>query len=265
MDFSRAFKEIFGFFFKQELKAKRTRVFFLLSFLPILLVLIAKINEIRATYGEATSAQVFTQAVLIIYIQLLIPILALLFGSGIVNEEVDNKTLVFLTTSPIPKPSIITGKFAAYVLLGIIIVNVGLFLCFLIVNINRLGKMVHVKEFFSFVGVGILGLVTYMALFTLLGTLLKKAGVVLGLLFIFGWENLVQYFPGITQKFTVIHWIKSLLPRGFRGTVFKALMFRLEPSSTLESLVVLIIFVTAALVAASLIFKNREYILSETV
>ena len=228
-------------------------------------MLIAKINEIRSPYGEATSAQVFTQAVLIIYIQLLIPILALLFGSGIVNEEVDNKTLVFLTTSPVPKPSIIIGKFAAYVLLSIIIVNVGLFLCFLIVNINRLGNMVHVKEFVSFVGVGIVGLVTYMALFTLLGTLLKKAGVVLGLLFIFGWETVVQYIPGVTQKFTVIHWIKSLLPHGARGTVFKVLMFQLEPSSTLESLVVLIIFVTGALVAASLIFQNKEYILSETV
>jgi ABC-2 type transport system permease protein len=265
MDFSRAFKEIFGFFFKQELKAKRTKVFFLLSFLPILIVLIAKIIEISSPYGKGTSAQVFTQVVLTIYIQLLIPILALFFGSGIVNEEVENKTLVFLTTAPIPKPSIITGKFAAYVLLGIIIVNVGLILCFLIVNINRLGNMVHIKEFFSFISVGIVALVTYMALFMLLGTLLKKAGVVLGLLFIFGWENVVQYFPGVTQKFTIIHWIKSLLPHGARGTVFKFLMLQLEPSSTLESLVVLIIFVIGALVAASLIFQNKEYILSETI
>jgi ABC-type transport system involved in multi-copper enzyme maturation permease subunit len=233
--------------------------------MPILIVVIAKLNELRGAYVEATSAEVFTQAVLITYIQLLIPILALLFGSGVVNEEVDNKTLVFLTTAPIPKPSIVTGKFAAYALLSIIIINAGLILCFLVVNIDRLGKMVLVKEFFSFLWVGIVAVVTYMALFTLLGTLLKKAGVVLGLLFIFGWENLVQYFPGITQKFTVVHWIKSLLPRGARGTVFKALMFRLEPSPPLETLVVLVIFVTGVLVTACLIFQNKEYILSETV
>jgi len=39
----------------------------------------------------------------------------------------------------------------------------------------------------------------------------------------------------------------------------------LEPSSILESLVALIIFVTGALVAACLLFQNKEYILSETV
>jgi ABC-2 type transport system permease protein len=160
---------------------------------------------------------------------------------------------------------VVLGKFAAYALLSAIIVNAGLILSFLVVNIERLDRMSHVKAFLSFVVVGILGLITYMALFTVLGTFLKKAGVVLGLMFVFGWENVVQYFPGITQKFTVIHWIKSLLPEGARGTVFKFLMFQLEPSSTTESLVVLIVFITAALIASCLIFKNKEYIISETV
>ena len=111
-----------------------------------------------------------------------------------------------------------------------------------------------------------MALVAYMALFTLLGTIMKKAGVVLGLLFIFGWENSVQYFPGVTQKFTVIHWIKSMLPRVSEDSSFlQILMFRLEPSSTLESLVVLTIFVIGALTAASFVFRNKEYILSDSV
>jgi ABC-type transport system involved in multi-copper enzyme maturation permease subunit len=261
-----AFKEIFVFFFKQELKSKRTRIFLLISFLPVLILVITKIVELTNPYAEVTAAQMFSRAMLIVYIQFLIPILALFFGSSIINEEVDNKTLVFLTTSPIPKPSIVLGKFVAYVLLGGIIVNIGLFLCFLTVNIDQLGQMVYVKEFFSFLGAGFLALVAYMTLFTLLGTIMKKAGVVFGLLFIFGWENLVQYFPGVTQKFTVIHWVKSMLPRVSEGSSFlQILMFRLEPSSTVESLIVLTIFVIGALTAASFVFKNKEYILSDSV
>jgi ABC-type transport system involved in multi-copper enzyme maturation permease subunit len=190
----------------------------------------------------------------------------LFFGSGIINEETDNKTLVFLTTSPIPKPAVVLGKFAAYALLGVIIVDIGLILCFLTINIDRLGEMEYVKEFLSFVGAGILALVAYMALFTLLGALMKKAGVVLGLLFIFGWESLVQYIPGITQKFTVIHWVKSMLPQVSGGNSFlKILMFRLQPSSPAESSIVLAIFVIAALTAASIVFDNKEYILSDSV
>jgi ABC-2 type transport system permease protein len=266
MNLPDAFKEIFSFFFKQELRSKRTRVFFLISFLPVLILVITKIVELGNPHAGVTAEQVFSRSMLILYIQFLIPILSLFFGSSIINEEVDNKTLVFLTTAPIPKPAVILGKFAAYILLGLIIVDSGLFLCILTVNINQLGHMVYVREFLSFVVAGALALVTYMALFTLMGTVMKKAGVVLGLLFIFGWETIVQYFPGITQKFTVIHWIKSMLPRVSEGSSFlKVLMFRLEPSSPVEALVVLTIFITGALAIAANVFKNKEYILSDNV
>jgi ABC-type transport system involved in multi-copper enzyme maturation permease subunit len=264
MNLQTAFKEIFVFFFKQEIKSKRTRLFIVFSLLPVIILLFAKISELSAA-GDVTAEKVFTRAILITYIQLLVPLLALLFGSSVVNEEVDNKTLVFLTTTPIPRASIILGKFFAYGLLAAIIINLGLFLCFVVLNIDRPGDMLYVKEVFIFSGVSILGTLTYMSLFTLLGTLMKKAGVVLGLMFIFGWENVVQYFPGITQKFTVIHWVKSLLPKISGSQGFQFLMFRLEPSPAVTSIVVLAIFVVAALIAASIVFKNKEYILSENV
>lgn len=263
MSFTAAFKEIFFFFFKQDLKSRRTKVFLLFSLIPVLILLIAKIVELSNPAADVLAAKIFSRVLLIIYIQLLIPLLSLLFGSLIVNEEVDHKTLVFLTTAPIPRPAVIVGKYAAYILLTAIIVNLGLFLCFLIVNISPSGDVVQAGQFFSYVGVGALALVTYTALFALLGTLFKKS-MVLGLLYIFGWENIVQYFPGTTQKFTVIHWIKSLLPVSSEGgSLLSLLVFRLEPSSVLESIVVLLLFISAALIASSIIFKNKEYILSD--
>lgn len=266
MNLQEAFKEIFVFFFKQELKSKRTRIFFLISFLPVLIFVIVKIIELTNPQAHVTAAEIFPKTILIVYIKLLIPILSLFLGSSIINEEVENKTLVFLTTSPIPKPSVVLGKFVAYVLLAVIIVNVGLFLCFLTINIDQLGEMERIKEFFSFFGGGFLALVAYMVLFTLLGTIMKKAGVVLGLLFIFGWETFVQILPGVTQKFTVIHWIKSMLPRVSEGSsFFSFLMYQLDPPTLVESLLVLIIFVIGALTAASFVFKNKEYILSDSV
>jgi len=265
MSLTAAFKEIFVFFFKQDVKSKRTKIFLFFSLIPVLILLIAKIVELNNPAADVLAAKIFSRVILVVYIQLLIPILALLFGSLIVNEEVDNKTLVFLTTSPIPKPAVILGKYAAYILLSAIIVNLGLLLCFLIVNISPSGQAPQVREFLSYLGVGTLALVTYTAFFTLLGTLFKKS-MVLGILFIFGWENVVQYFPGTTQKFTIIHWIKSLLPAASDGGSFlRFLVFRLEPSSTAESLIVLMLFIAAALVASSLIFQNKEYLLSDTV
>jgi ABC-type transport system involved in multi-copper enzyme maturation permease subunit len=255
-----ASKEIFTFFFKQGIKSKKAKIFFLLSFLPVLVLLIAKIIELTNPAARITAAEIFSKAMLIIYIQLLVPILALLFGSLVINEEIDNKTLIYLTTSPVPKPAIIVGKYLAYIVLSAIIINAGLLLCFLVINIDQLGEVSYLRQFLTFVGVGGLALIAYSAFFTLLGTLIKKS-VILGLLFIFGWENVVQYFPGVTQKFTFIHYIKSLLP--YTADNVKFLVFKLEPSGTAESIVVLLLLTLLSLFAASLIFKGKEYILSE--
>lgn len=232
----------------------------MLSFLPVLVLIIAKIFELTDPGARITAADIFSKAMLIIYIQLLIPILALFFGSLVVNEEMDNKTLIYLTTSPVPKPAIILGKYAAYILLTAIIVNAGLLLSFITINIDRLGRAVYVNQFLTFVGVGFLALLAYTAFFTLLGTIFKKS-VVFGLLFIFGWESLVQYFPGVTQKFTFIHYVKSLLPYSAENVKF--LVFKLEPSGTAESLVVLLLITIISLAVGSFIFNKREYILSD--
>jgi len=255
-----ASKEIFSFFFKQGIKSKKAKIFFLLSLLPVLVLLIAKIIELTNPAARISAADIFSKAMLIIYVQLLVPILSLLFGSLVINEEIDNKTLIYLTTAPVPKPAIIMGKYIAYILLSAIIINTGLLLCFLVINIDQLGEVSYLTQFLTFVGVGGLALIAYSAFFTLLGTLLKKS-VILGLLFIFGWESVVQYFPGVTQKFTFIHYIKSLLP--YTAENVKFLVFRLEPSGTAESIVVLLILTLLSLLAASIIFKRKEYVLSD--
>jgi len=259
-----AFKEIFVFFLRQERRARRTKIFLLLGMVPALILAITKIIELTTPDPEVTAAQFFSRAILIVFIQFMIPVLALLYGSMVVNEEVDHKTLVFLGTAPVPKPSVVLGKYSAYALVTAVIIGAGLIMCFLVVNIDRLNNMINVSIFFSFMGAGMLALIAYLALFTLMGTIMKKS-IVVGIL-VLGWENIVQYFPGVTQKFTSIHWIKSLLPRVSDGdtSMLKVLVFRLEASSPLASLAVLMVFTVVVLGAASWIFLNKEYIISET-
>jgi ABC-2 type transport system permease protein len=263
MNLTTAFLEIYKFFFRQELKSKRTRIFFFISLIPVVVLLLAKVVEMGNPDPEVTAAQIFSRVLLIVYIQLLIPVLALVYGGLIVNEEVDQKTLVFLTTSPIPKPSVILGKYAAYATLSAITVNIGLILCFFIINFDRLSNMLYVKEFLSFMGAGVLALFAYMGLFTLMGAIMKKS-MVLGLLFIFLWENIVQYLPGVTQKFTVIHYIKSLLPySGGKASFLHFLMARTQPSSTAGAVIMLLLILVATLAMASYVFQKKEYILSD--
>ena len=59
-------------------------------------------------------AAVFTEILMVFFLQFYIVILALFYGTSITAEEVENRTLCYLITRPIPKPAIVLGKFAAY-------------------------------------------------------------------------------------------------------------------------------------------------------
>ena len=261
MSSAAAFREIFGFFLKRGFKARRTRLFFFVSLLPVLILLVAKLIEVVNPDAGVSATDLISKILLMIYIQLLLPILALFFGTSIVHEEVENKTLVFLTTSPVPKHAIVLGKYMAYLLVSLVIINLALLLSFIIININHLNSLIYQKEFLTFFSVGILALCSYMAFFLFLGTWLKKS-LILGLMFIFGWESIVHYFPGVTQKFTLMHYIKSLLPASSESVKF--LVFKLEASPVFEAVVVLLAIALVSIIAGAIIFTRKEYILSDT-
>jgi len=245
---------IFASFFKSGLKATRTRVFILLSLVPVLLMFIVRLVD------PSGAPDFFSKAMLSLYFQLLIPVLALFFGTSIVNEELDNKTLVYLTTVPVPRRAVILGKYLAAFLLLLLIVSSGFLLSFAAAAAGRLGQAAAWGELGVFLGVSALALFCYSTLFTLAGAFMKKS-ILIGLFFVFGWESVVQYFPGVTQKFTIIHWIKSLLPMQAGQGGF--LIFQLQPSPALESIFVLLIAGLIFLVAAVFIFERKEYILSD--
>jgi ABC-2 type transport system permease protein len=245
---------VFASFFRSGLKSMRTRVFIVLGLVPVLLMFIVRLID------AANAPDFFSKVMLSLYFQLLIPVLSLFFGTTIVNEELDNKTLVYLTTAPVPRRSVILGKYLAAFLLVLLIVGSGFLLSFLAAAANRLGQAVAWEELGIFLGTSLLALFCYSALFTLAGAFMKKS-ILIGLFFVFGWESVVQYFPGVTQKFTIIHWIKSLLP--VQASQGGFLIFQLQPSPALESVAVLLIAGLLFLILAVLIFERKEYILSD--
>jgi ABC-2 type transport system permease protein len=253
---------LFRSFFRAGLKAKRTRVFILLALVPVALMAATRILEASRSLAAGSSGDFFAKVMLSLYFQLLIPVLALFFGTSIVNDELDNKTLVYLTTVPVPRRAVLLGKYLAAVLLAALLVAGGFLLCFLAAALTRLGDGAAWEELGLFLGTSLLALLCYSTLFTALGAFMKKS-ILLGLFFVFGWESVVQYFPGVTQKFTIIHWVKSLLPIPPGEGGF--LIFQLQPSPPLESVAVLLGASLLFLYIAVFIFQRKEYILSDNI
>ncbi len=261
VSFFRAAKDVFSFFFSLGKRSRKTKVFYILSFLPVVIAFIIKFSQIFSDRRIFEGIYIFSNHIMIFYLQFLILILALFFGTSVLSEELEGKTLTYLTTRPLPKSAIILGKYAAYTLLAILMTVIGVVFAFIILNLNQLMDLSLYKILFRDLGVLVLGLICYSAFFTFIGTFMKKS-IMFGLIFCFGWENVIQYFPGSTQKFAIAHYLKSILPVTSTGR-FSFLTIRLEPTSPPMAVAVLLLISAAFLAFACMTFAWKEYVLDE--
>ena len=260
MSFRRSIGRVFGFFFFLGRRTGRARVFFLLGLIPVVLAVLVR----ALTHGRSEDVTtVFNDILMVFYLQFYIVILSLFYGTSVTTEEIEARTLPYLVTRPLSKPGIVVGKFAAYTLLMFLMVVISLGLAFFILNSRRLGDPTVFLTFVGYAGVLLLGILAYTGLFTFLGTVLRRA-ILVGLVFGFGWENVIQYFPGSTQKFSIVHYLKSLLPHQYSpGGRFSLLLFRLEPTATTPAILMLALIAGGFIALAGWLFRKKEFLFEE--
>ncbi len=258
MSFIKGLKEIYLLFIKIGIRKKRTILLTLLSFTPVLLLLIAKIIEITKPHSSISASHLYSNIIVAFYIQFIIGILSIFYGSSVIDEEVEGKTLIYLFSKPISKSSIILGKFLSYISIIVITIMSGLIISFIIAYINAYISHKIIIMFFKYMIASFFAIMAYTSLFTMLATFFKRTAIV-GLLFIFGWESIINYMPGKTQKLTIIHYVKSLIPQTAVNRNF--LLFHLEPSSALTAIIVLSLISIISLIIGIWVFKYKEYII----
>lgn len=255
-------RDVFLFFLPLGRRARRSKVFYLISFLPVILAAIFKFSQIFTGQPKFEGIYIFSNMIMGFYLQFMILILALFYGTSVCSEELEGKTLTYLTTRPVSKSAIILGKYAAYTTLIVLMVVFGLVFSFLILNGNELLNFSLYRILFRNMAVLVLGLICYTAFFTMIGTFLKRS-IMFGLIFSFGWENVIQYFPGSTQRFAIVHYLKSLLPTSQGSEGFAFLLFRLEPTPPALAVSILFLITAVFLALACVIFAWQEYILQD--
>ena len=104
----------------------------------------------------------------------------------------------------------------------------------------------------------------YGALFALIGALLKRP-LLVGLVFAFGWEQVVLLMPGYLKRFTIAYYIQGLVPHAMPSDGVVSLLqsvFR-EVPSPVTSLSWLLFALVVSLVLAARTIERREYVLEQ--
>jgi ABC-2 type transport system permease protein len=261
LPFVAAARGVFDLSLESMVWSRRTVFMAVLLGLPILFALLFRFLSTRATGPETTAFDLYGLLVAFYYVGNVLPLTALFYGSALIAEEVDGRTITYLLTRPIGRPAILTGKFAAYLATTLsLTLPAAMVTFFLLATAKGFGGLgSRVPDLFRDLGVLALTLAVYGALFTLLGVLVRRP-VIPGLLFIFVWE-LVSKLPGDMPRYTITTYLRSLVKHRPADEGLAELFGQVLPTAL--CLEVLGAMIVVFLAGSLWIFNRREYVLEQ--
>ena len=202
------------------------------------------------------------------YLRFSVPLLGVFYGTALIADEVEDKTITYLFTRPVSRGAVLVGKYLAYLGCTGLVVLPSVMLVFFIV-VPLLGGSIGTSfpDLMKDLALLAVGLAVYGALFALVGTWFKRP-LLTGLVFIFGWEPIVVVVPGYMKRFTVSYYIQGLVPHAMpQDGVVTSILAILQATdvmpSAATSLMGLGVILLGGLSLATWLVERREYILEQ--
>lgn len=207
----------------------------------------------------------FGLIVWLLYIRFIVPILGVFYGTSIIADEVEDKTLTYLFVRPIPRASVLMGKYLAYLACTSLLILPSLTLVYLLIVPIRDGSVGGAfPTLLADLGMLVVGLISYGAVFAFVGARFKRP-LVAGLVFALGWEPGVLIFPGYLKRFSVGYYLQALVPHAMPSESATSILLRVvrDVPSVAMSLWSLALITAVMLWVASRTVARREYVLEQ--
>jgi ABC-2 type transport system permease protein len=263
VDFVRGTKATFLLALPMTLWSRRTLLMTMLAvFLPLAAALFLAVKAIPAAEIRTPGYIFYSNAFQ--FVQYYVMLVALFYGTAVVAEEVDGKTLTYLLIRPVPRSAILLGKGLASWFIGALIVAPMLTITYALFTLgdgllymgNASSFTVNLPTFLSDITLSLGTLAVYTAVFTFIGAFFKRP-VLWGIAIAFGWESWVAFVPGLTRKLTVMHYVQSLSQHATGKNVAVALLG--QQTSTIQSILSLLVIFALFSGLAAWTFGRREY------
>ncbi|MET8526126.1 ABC transporter permease subunit [Micromonospora sp. NPDC005172] len=133
-----------------------------------------------------------------------LPVVALIIGTGVLGAEIDDGTVVHILTKPLPRWQIVLPKLAVAAGVSAATVAVPLYVAGVLADSVRLGL--------ALAAASALGALAYSALFLAL-SLVTRRPVLLGLVYVLIWEGLLGNFVSGTKVLSIQQYVIALADR----------------------------------------------------
>jgi ABC-2 type transport system permease protein len=254
----------------EMLWSRRTIFMGLIVGAPVLIALFLRLLDalgapvFRVNGMTMAGPSIFGLMIWVFYLRFTVPVLGVFYGTSLIADEVEDKTITYLFTRPIPKGAVLVGKFFAYLACTLFVVLPSIVIVYLSIVPMRGSLGGSFLDLLKDLALVAIGLAVYGAVFAFIGARFKRP-LLVGLIFIFGWEQMALAFPGYLKKFTVAYYLQAMVPHAMPNDNVVSLIqgiFRETPSLP-ESLVWLSVILLVFLWAAAVSVERKEYVLEQ--
>lgn len=230
----------------QMVRSRRTMFIAVIVGGPVLLAVVARLSgnasvNVTINGGRVGGADVFDTILWLLFLRFAVPVLGVWYGTSLIADEVDEKTITYLFIRPIRRGAIVVGKYLAYLACtSLVVLGAATLVYVALVMRSPPGDSVSLPKGLAVLA---LGLAAYGALFAFIGASLRRP-MVAGLIFAFGWEQVALLVPGYLRRFTLAYHLEAL----FRGT-----------PAALAGLFWLLAITAGCLLLATRAVERREY------
>jgi len=241
---------------RQMLAGKKVWMLTIFLLLPAgLSALIAAAGEWRGGEEEELLKAIY---LFMVYPQAVCLLLALLYGTSLLNAELEEKTITYLFTRPVPRWKVFLGKYAALVPWLAAPSLASLTGSWLL--LGRPGG----AALLGGMALAVLGSVAvYGAIFGLVGVVFRTRTLVIGVLYAVIFEFFLSFLPAVVSALSVTHYLRSVVLKVTDLEVPEEVLVIVGNASLLESAGVLGAIALAAVGLASFVCTRREYVVAE--
>jgi ABC-2 type transport system permease protein len=238
---------------------------------PVIIALIMRVVDmmnlpaLRVNGVRMGGSGIFGLMMWFLFLRFIVPILGIFYGTSLIADEVEDKTITYLFTRPIPRSAVLIGKYLAYLASTVFIVLPSVMLVyFLVVPVGAGSIAATFPSLVRDLALLALGLAVYGALFAAVGAWVKRP-VLIGLFFAFGWENFALALPGYLKRFTIAFYTQGLVPHAMPQENLLSMLqsFFRESVTPLQAIVTLAGVLVVSLALAARAVERREYVLEQ--
>jgi ABC-2 type transport system permease protein len=146
-------------------------------------------------------------------LSVVLPVIALVVGTGVLGSEIDDGTLSHILAKPLPRSEIILSKLVVAIAVTAVTVGVPLFITGLIAGSVPLALGLVVGS--------VVGSIAYSALFMAL-SLLTRRPVLVGLLYVLVWEGLLSNLLDGTRLLSIRQYVITAADRIAQSDILTA-------------------------------------------